>query len=69
MDLPFSVPQGSCSGANLYSAYASALQEIITKGIDLHGFMDDHGYKSSFAGKSRDWKQQESKNSRKVLET
>ena len=42
MDLPFSVPRGSCSGANLYSAYASTLQEVITKGIDLHGFADDH---------------------------
>ena len=25
MNLSFSVPQGSCSGANLYSAYASTL--------------------------------------------
>ena len=28
MDLPFSVPKGSCSGANLYPAYASTLQEF-----------------------------------------
>ena len=48
MDLPFSVPQGSCYGANLYLAYASTLQEVIPKEIDLHGFADDHGYKMAF---------------------
>ena len=53
MDLPFSVLQGSCSGANLYSAYASTLWEVIPKGIDLHGFADDHGYKNGFPAKSR----------------
>ena len=54
MDFPFSIPQGSCSGANLYSAYALTLQEVIPKGIDLHGFADDHGYKNSFPEKSID---------------
>ena len=54
MDLPFSVPQGSCSGANQYSAYASTLQEVIPEGIDLHGFSDDHGYKNNFMAMSRD---------------
>ena len=45
MNLPFLVPQRSCSGANLYSACASTLLEVIPKGINLHGFVDDHGYK------------------------
>ena len=54
MDLPFSVPQGFCSGANLYSAYASTPQEVIPKGIDLYGFADDHRYTNSFNAKSRD---------------
>ena len=53
IDLPFLVPQRSCSGANLYSAYTSTLQEVIPKGIELHGFSDDHGYKISFPEKSR----------------
>ena len=34
IELPFSVPQGSCAGAVLYSAYASTLQEVIQ---DLDG--------------------------------
>ena len=64
--LPFSLPQGSYSGANLYSAYASTLQDVIPKGIDLHGFADDQGYKNSFPAKSE---QLESKNPKNVLET
>ena len=54
MDLPLSVPQASCSGANLYSAYASTLQGVIPEGVDLHGFAYDHGYKNSIMAKSRD---------------
>ena len=53
MDLPLSVPQGSCSGANLYLAYASTLQDMIPKETDLRGFADDHGYKNSFPARSR----------------
>ena len=62
IDLPFSVPQGSCAGPVLYSAYASTLQEVINdddesprkdKPIELHGFADDHAYKKSFAAKSQ----------------
>ena len=48
MDLSFSVPQGSCSGANLYSAYASTLQEIIPKEIYLHGSANVMGIKTAF---------------------
>ena len=62
IELPFSVPQGSCAGPVLYSAYASTLQEVTQdpdgssstyKPIDLHGFVHDHAYKISFAAKSR----------------
>ena len=61
IDIPFSVPQGSCAGPVLYSAYASTLQEVINdqdesprinKSIELHGFADDHVYKKSFIAKS-----------------
>ena len=61
-ELPFSVPQGSCAGPVLYSAYASTLQEVINdqdespsinKPIELHGFANDHAYKKSFVAKSQ----------------
>ena len=62
IELPFLVPQGSCAGPVLYSAYASTLQEVINdqdespsinKPIELHGFADNHAYKKSFVAKSQ----------------
>ena len=44
-ELCFSVPQGSCAGPVLYSAYASTLQEVVP--LDLHGCADDHGVKTN----------------------
>ena len=45
-ELKFLVPQGSCAGPVLYSAYASTLQEVVP--LDLHGYADDHGLKTNF---------------------
>ena len=43
-DLPFSVPQGSCTGPVLYSVYALTIQHIIMNDqISLYGYADDHG--------------------------
>ena len=36
-DLTFSVPQGSCAGPTLYSAYASTLREVIQEPISQLG--------------------------------
>ena len=46
--LDFSVPQGSCAGPMLYMAYASTLQDQVSKGINLNGFADDHSVNKSF---------------------
>ena len=43
--IDLSVPQGSCAEPVLYSVYASTLQTVIPKGIDLNGFADDHNIK------------------------
>ena len=62
IELPLSVPQGSCAGPVLYLGYASTIQEVIQdpngssstyKPIDLPGFADDHAYIKLFAAKSR----------------
>ena len=45
-ELNFLVPQGSCAGPVLYSAYASTLQEVVP--LDLHGYANDHGLKTNF---------------------
>ena len=49
-DIHFSVPQGSASGANIFSAYCSSLHRVLEKSIDIQGFADDHSIRSSFKG-------------------
>ena len=46
--LDFSVPQGSCAGANIFNAYTSTLTSVIPRLIDIHGFADDHILKDIF---------------------
>ena len=41
-DLTFSVPQGSCSGANLFNVYSSTISKVIATSLNLNGFADDH---------------------------
>ena len=43
--IDFSVPEGSCAGPVLYSAYASSLQTVIPEGVDLNSFADNHNVK------------------------
>ena len=51
MDLKFSVSQGSCSGANLYTCYCSLMKDSIPSSMMLSGFADDHGIRKSFTAK------------------
>ena len=41
-NLSFSVPQGSASGANIFTAYCASLSGKIAKSVNLQGFADDH---------------------------
>ena len=47
-ELPFSVPQGSCAGAQLFNLYCSTVQEIVNPPLTLHGFADDHAVGNRF---------------------
>ena len=40
--LHFSVPQGSCSGANLFTCYCSLIDQVVPKDIIFSGFSDDN---------------------------
>ena len=51
--LDFSVPQGSGAGPSVYSTYASTMKDSVPTKIDIHGYVDDHTLKKSFAGSSR----------------
>ena len=48
--LLYGVPQGSCSGANLFTAYCSTIEDVISyeDGLWLNGFADDHTINKSF---------------------
>ena len=52
-NLPFSVPQGSCAGAQLFNLYCSSIQDILNQPLTLHGFADDHTVGNKF--KPGDW--------------
>ena len=49
------MPQGSASGANLFTCYTSTLDEVFTDDImlELNGFADDHSVRKSLYAKSR----------------
>ena len=50
-DLEFSVPQGSCSGANLFTCYCSLITDSIPSSMTLSGFADNHSIRKSFPAK------------------
>ena len=47
-NLPISVPQSSCAGAQHFNLYCSTIQEIINSPLNLHGFADDHTVGNKF---------------------
>ena len=46
--LPFGVPQGSCSGANIFTCYRTLIDKIVSADITINGFADDHSLRKSF---------------------
>ena len=50
-ELNFSVPQGSASGANIFTAYCASIKQVIPDKISLQGFADDHFIFKSFVPK------------------
>ena len=46
--LPFGVPQGSCSGANIFMCYSALLDKIVPANITISGFADNHSLRKSF---------------------
>ena len=58
-NLPFSVPQGSCTGAQLFNLYCSTLHEVVIsleedeKPLSLYGLVDDHTVHDQFKANDR----------------
>ena len=53
-ELTFSVPQGSCSSANLFTCYCSLKDNQINNSITLNGFADDHSICEIFKADKKD---------------
>ena len=56
--LHFSLPQGSCSGVNVFTCYCSLIDQIVSKDITLNGPADDHSLRKSFSASNRTQEQQ-----------
>ena len=41
-NLKYGVPQGSCSGANIFTAYSSLIKNVVDDTFTLNRFTDDH---------------------------
>ena len=52
------MPQGSCSGANVFTCYCSLIDQIVPKDIILNGFANDHSHRKSFPAANRTQEQQ-----------
>ena len=53
-DLSVSVPQGSCTGANIFNLYCSPLHEVIPTDLQLSGFANDHSVRKPFNASKRE---------------
>ena len=42
------MPQGSCTGANLFNLYCSPLKDVVPADLHLSGFADDHSIRGTF---------------------
>ena len=52
LDLQFSVPEGSCVGAHLFSICSSTIKEVIPNDIYVNGYADDHALDKTFDARS-----------------
>ena len=51
--LHFSVPQGSCSGANIFTCYSALMDNVVLEDIIINGFANDHSLMKSFPASDR----------------
>ena len=57
-EITFIVPQGSCSGANLFTCYWSLIDNQINNSITLNGFSYGHSICKKFKAGNKDQEQQ-----------
>ena len=52
-ELKFSIPHGSCSGANTFTCYCALLTDIISDTITINGFADDHSIRKKYEASNK----------------
>ena len=52
--LNYSFPQGTASGANLFTAYCASVESVIPASIAITGIADDNSIRKSFNADSQD---------------
>ena len=52
-ELYFSVPQGSCSAANIFTCCNALIEKAIPSHITINGFADDHSIRENYKGSGR----------------
>ena len=51
--LTYSIPQGSCLGANLFNLYCSTVNDVVASDLHLSGFPDNHSVRKEFKANDR----------------
>ena len=46
--LPFGIPQRSCSGINIFMCYSALINKIVLADITINGFADNHFLRKTF---------------------
>ena len=52
-ELKFSLPQGSCSGANVFTCYCALITDVIPDTFTINGFADDHSIGKEYKASNR----------------
>ena len=51
--LRFSVPQGSCNGANIFTCYCALINKVVPYLVSIDGFVDDHSLWKTFKARNK----------------
>ena len=51
--LSFGVPQGLCSGGNIFTCYCSLIDKEVPESISINGFADDHSLRATFKARNK----------------
>ena len=51
--LSFGVPQGLCSGVNIFTCYCSLINKEVPESVSINGFADNHSLQKTFKARNK----------------